>query len=76
MSKLPILSGKDLVKFFVKQGYSTSHQTGSHMILENLNGKILVIPKHKEVSTGTLRAIIRQSGLSREEFMEIYSKYF
>jgi predicted RNA binding protein YcfA (HicA-like mRNA interferase family) len=70
MPKLPIVSGKDLVKSLVKIGYEVDHQTGSHIILRNKNqpNRRLTIPNHKELSVGTLRAIIRQAGLSRKEF--------
>jgi len=73
MPKLPIVSGKDLVKAFAKLGYEQDHQTGSHMILRQVDEphRRLTIPNHKEISKGTLRAIIRQSGLSREEFLKI-----
>ena len=73
MPKLPIISGKDLVKAFAKLGYEIDHQTGSHIILRHKEPpyRRLTIPNHKEVSKGTLRAIIRQAGLSREEFFRI-----
>jgi len=73
MPKLPIVSGKDLVKAFAKLGYEADHQTGSHIILRHRDPphRRLTIPNHKEVSKGTLRAIIRQAGLSREGFFRI-----
>ena len=71
MPKLPIISGSDFIKVFKKFGYEIDHQTGSHIILRNKNYpyRRLTIPNHKEIAKGTLRAIIRESGLSREEFM-------
>ena len=73
MPKLPLISGKDLVKAFAIIGYENDHQTGSHIILRQKNPphRRLTIPNHKEIAKGTLRAIIRQSGLSREEFLEL-----
>jgi len=73
MPKLPVLPGKDVVKAFAKLGYELDHQTGSHMILRHKDSphRRLTVPNHKELSTGTLRAIIRQAGLTREEFMEL-----
>lgn len=73
MPKLPILSGKDLVKVLTKIGYEIDHQTGSHIILRHKNPpyRRLTISNHKEISVGTLRAIIRQTGLSREEFLNL-----
>jgi len=73
MPKLPIISGRYLVKIFVKIGYEEDHQTGSHIILRHKYPphRRLTVPNHKEISKGTLRAIIRQSGISREEFLKL-----
>ena len=73
MSKLPVLSGQRLCKALEKTGYHIDHQTGSHMILRNENPpyRRLTVPKHKEIAKGTLRAIIRQSGLSVEELVNM-----
>lgn len=73
MSKLPLLSANELIKVLSKIGYQTDHQTGSHIILRNVNYPFrrLTIPNHKEIAKGTLRAIIRQAGLSLEEFIQM-----
>lgn len=71
MSKLPVISARELLKTLNKIGYS-DHQTGSHMILRNRNypHRRITVPNHKEIARGTLRAIIRQSGLTLDEFLE------
>lgn len=68
MSRLPVISGMKLVKILCRKGYSVDHQTGSHIILRQDNGphRRLTIPNHKEIAKGTLRAIMRQSGLGRK----------
>ena len=73
MSKLPIISGKGLIKILFQLEYEMDHQTGSHIILRNKNSpyRRLTIPNHKELAKGTLRAIIRQAGLTRDEFLEL-----
>ncbi|MFZ5806835.1 MAG: type II toxin-antitoxin system HicA family toxin [Verrucomicrobiota bacterium] len=71
MTKLPVCSGKDAVKAFAKIGYLLDHQTGSHIILRHAQGRRLVIPNHKEIARGTLRAIVREAGLSKEEFEQL-----
>ena len=73
MNKLPILSGKELCKKLKKIGYFIDHQTGSHIILRNDNPphRRLTIPDHKEIAKGTLRSIIRQAGLTVEEFKKL-----
>ncbi|MFB3885972.1 MAG: type II toxin-antitoxin system HicA family toxin [Thermodesulfobacteriota bacterium] len=73
MRKLPAISGKDLCKILGKIDYSIDHQTGSHIILRNENPphRRLTVPNHKEIAKGTLRAILRQAGLTVEEFIEL-----
>lgn len=69
-TKLPIISGLDAVKAFAKIGYEFDRQTGSHIILRNTNPphRRLTVPNHKELAKGTLRALIKQAGLTKEEF--------
>lgn len=70
MPKLPIISGVEVVKALLKIGYQVDHQTGSHIILRHKEEphRRLTIPNHPELSKGTLRAIIKQAGLTVEEF--------
>ncbi len=73
MSKLPVVSGKQLCKILTKTGYLADHQTGSHIILrhEKPPHRRLTVPDHKEIAKGTLRAVIRQAGLTMDEFREL-----
>jgi len=73
MPKLSIISGQKLVSILAKIGYIVDHQTGSHIILRHKSPpyRRLTIPNHKEIAKGTLRAIIKQAGLTREEFLEL-----
>jgi len=73
LSKLPAISGKQLCKTLRKTGYLVDHQTGSHIILrqENPPHRRLTIPDHKEIAKGTLMSILRQAGLTREEFEQL-----
>ena len=70
MPKIPIVSAAEVVKALSKIGYRYDHQTGSHMILRNTRPphRRTVVPNRKEVPRGTLRAIIREAGLTVEEF--------
>jgi predicted RNA binding protein YcfA (HicA-like mRNA interferase family) len=56
-----------------KIGYFIDHQTGSHIILrqENPPHRRLTVPDHREIAKGTLRAIIRQAGLTVNEFEKL-----
>ena len=72
MSKLPRISGKECVKALKSAGYYFKRQHGSHIILRKDNPfSQLVVPDHKELDRGTLRAIIRQTGLSIDEFAKL-----
>jgi predicted RNA binding protein YcfA (HicA-like mRNA interferase family) len=44
------------------------HQTGSHIILRHSSGRRLTVPNHRELAKGTLRSLIREAGLSKDEF--------
>ncbi|MBM3118250.1 MAG: addiction module toxin, HicA family [Chloroflexi bacterium] len=69
MSKLPALSGKDCIKALEKVGFRFKRQEGSHVTLRRDEPFCqVVVPLHKELDRGTLRAIIRQAGLSVAEF--------
>ena len=72
MSGLPRISGGECVKALNKIGFYLKRQEGSHMILrcDDPFGQV-VVPDHKELDRGTLRAIIRQSGLSVDEFIKL-----
>jgi predicted RNA binding protein YcfA (HicA-like mRNA interferase family) len=73
MAALPVVSGDEAAKVFMKVGYEFSHQTGSHMILRRKEPphRHLSIPKHKELSKGLLRGLIRDAGLTVEEFTKL-----
>lgn len=68
--KLPQLSSRKLLKVLSKLGYLLVRKKGSHMHLRGPGLPPLTIPDHNPISKGTLRAIIRQIGLSKEEFMK------
>ena len=68
MPKLPVLSGKDVVKALERLGFELIRQRGSHVIMQRKSVGC-VVPLHKEVKTGTLAGIIRQAGLTQDEFL-------
>lgn len=70
MSRLPRISGREAVKALRKIGYEQDRQHGSHIILRQIvpPHRRIVVPDHEEVAKGTLRAIIRQVGLTVDEF--------
>ncbi len=75
MPVLPTLSGREVVKAFARGGWQMARQRGSHMILVK-EGQMatLSVPDHREVAKGTLRSLIRASGLSVEEFASLAAR--
>lgn len=73
MPELPVVSGIKVVKALAKIGYDVDHQTGSHVILRQREDphRRLTVPRHSELAKGTLRAIIRQAGLTVKEFLRL-----
>jgi predicted RNA binding protein YcfA (HicA-like mRNA interferase family) len=71
MSRLPVCSGLDAVRAFRKLGYEVDHQTGSHLILRHPQMRRLSVPNHQELAKGTLRALIREAGLTKEQFIAL-----
>jgi predicted RNA binding protein YcfA (HicA-like mRNA interferase family) len=72
MSKLPVISGRECVRALEKAGFYFKRQTGSHIILRrDAPFAQVVVPDHKTLDRGTLRAIIRQASLSVDEFVSL-----
>jgi len=70
MPRLPALSAREIVRAFGRAGYSQQRQTGSHLILYSAaRSQTLSVPNRNPVKRGTLRALIRQAGLSLDEFL-------
>jgi predicted RNA binding protein YcfA (HicA-like mRNA interferase family) len=62
-----------LIKILDRQGFKVIRQKGSHVILINQQKTRIVIPVHpgKDLKPGLVRAIIREAGISREEFLKL-----
>ncbi len=73
MPRLPVVSGAEVVKALTKIGFFIDHQTGSHVIMRQEGEKVrtISVPQHRELKKGTLREIIRQSGLTVREFEDL-----
>ena len=70
MSVLPRISGREVVKALAKIGYEEDRQRGSHIILRQSSypHRRITIPNHKEIAKGTLRSVIREVGLTVDQF--------
>ena len=72
MTKLPVVSGKQVIKALKRAGFYVHHQKGSHVTLrmEEYPQIRVVVPIHHVVKKGTLKSIIKDAGLTVEEFVE------
>ena len=73
MGVLPRISGREVAKALRRIGYEFDRQKGSHIILRQTfaPNRRVVVPDHDEVTKGTLRSIIRQVGLTVDEFKDL-----
>ncbi|HVY71430.1 MAG TPA: type II toxin-antitoxin system HicA family toxin [Verrucomicrobiae bacterium] len=72
MSKLPRISGEEAVAALCKAGFRVRRQHGSHIILRRDQPFAqTVVPNHRELDSGTLRAILRQVDLSVDDFKKL-----
>ena len=75
MPLLPKLSGREVVRVFAGDGWQMARQRGSHMILvKEGHMATLSVPDHRELAKGTLRSLIRSSGLTVEAFAALAGK--
>ncbi len=65
--KLPVVSGKETVKVLVKLGFEVRMGKGDHVVLKK-GFRVFVVPLHNPLKKGTLRKILKQAGISVEEF--------
>jgi predicted RNA binding protein YcfA (HicA-like mRNA interferase family) len=70
MPRLPVVSGRDLIRYLTnKKGFSATGGRGSHVVLKSPDGQhICTVPLHPELDRGTLRKILEQAGIGREQF--------
>lgn len=76
MAKLPVLSAREVLKALERAGFERVGQKGSHVRLKaHRQGqpRIVVVPLHPEIAKGTLLSIMRQAGMTREEFLSLLS---
>ena len=70
MGQLSNISGGEAVRAFAKLGWKERGRVGSHVVMTKENQRAnLSIPQHKELAPGTLRALIRNAGITVEEFL-------
>ena len=75
MGKLRVLSGREVCRILADYGFSEVRRRGSHIVMQrrDSDGTVTVpVPDHRELRTGTLLSIVRQSGIPRSAYEEIF----
>ncbi len=70
MAKRPIVSSDQVIKALSEFGFTVSSQRGSHVKLRK-NSVSLIVPLHNELGKGILRKILKQAGITVEEFVKV-----
>ena len=68
--KLPLLSGRQVLKALERLGFVEVHQKGSHVKMKHSDGRVIVFPFHDEIDRYTLRGALRDADVSESEFLE------
>ena len=72
MDRLANISGKEAARAFERAGWKAIGQVGSHLVMVKPGVRAnLSVPQHKELSVGTLRALIRAAGISVDDFLAL-----
>jgi predicted RNA binding protein YcfA (HicA-like mRNA interferase family) len=69
--KLPVLSSREVLRALEKAGFRAVRQRGSHIILEGMEGRHTVVPRHHEIAPSTLLKILTEAGLTKDEFLDL-----
>lgn len=69
MPKLPRVSGAEVVRVLERLGFAVARQRGSHIVLRR-GASGCVVPNHRELKTGTLAGVLKQAGVTAEEFLQ------
>ncbi len=70
MPKLPHISGAEAVRALERLGFTVARQRGSHIVMRR-DSAGCVVPNHREIKTGTLAGVLRQAGVTVEEFVAV-----
>jgi predicted RNA binding protein YcfA (HicA-like mRNA interferase family) len=73
MSKLPSLTGEQIVKALIAGEFKIQRQRGSHIYLKHSDGRATVVPVHKgeSIGMGLLRKIIRDVEMDKDDFLQL-----
>lgn len=68
--KLPLLSGREVLKALERLGFTEVHRKGSHVKMKHPDGRTIVFPYHDEVDRYTLKGALRDASIDIEDFLQ------
>jgi len=68
MPSLPRVSGAEVVRALERLGFVVARQRGSHIVMRR-GSTGCVVPNHRELKVGTLAGILKQAGVTPDEFI-------
>jgi predicted RNA binding protein YcfA (HicA-like mRNA interferase family) len=73
VARLPVVSGRDLIRALERTGYVVDRQKGSNIVLRQTEEPFrrVTVPDHREIAKGTLRSILRHTGLTTDELLRL-----
>jgi len=75
VSRLPVLSWQQVTRALQKAGFRFDRQKGSHMVYYHIEtNRTVVVPRHRAIKAGTLREILREADLTRDEFQHLLAQ--
>ena len=68
--KIPLISGRQVVKTLERLGFTEVHRKGSHVKMKHADGRMIVFPFHDEIDRFTLKGALRDAEIDLEEFVK------
>lgn len=68
--KLPLLSGRQVMRALERLGFAEVHRKGSHVKMVHADGRRIVFPFHDEIDRFTLRGALRDADVKEEQFLD------
>ena len=69
MPRLPRISGQEAIGILERLGFERARQRGSHVVMRR-GDRGCVVPLHKQLAVGTLRSVLRQAGVTPDQFVD------
>lgn len=73
MTRLPPISGRELIAALGRKGFQTVRIKGSHHVLRHADGRMTVVPVHarEEIGPGLLSKILRDCDMNRDDLRDL-----